>query len=93
MSISELEPESRIVELECENDAGLIYLMESNKLGTVVGLQSNSYVLKRSTNSFGFIVPCDYSITGKTANYDCLLLFNLKSKLKNRRCRGNDQAV
>jgi hypothetical protein len=66
--------------------------MESNRLGSVVGFQSSSEVLKRCTNSLGFIVPCDYEIKGIPANYDILLLFDFKNKLKNR-CCGDGQSV
>lgn len=30
----------------------------------------------------GLIAPTDYSITGQPVGYDCVLLFNLKSKVK-----------
>jgi hypothetical protein len=38
-------------------------------------------VLKNAENDLGFILPCDYSTTGASVRYDCLLLFNFKHKM------------
>ena len=81
MSVGQLEQEALIAELECENEIGLIYLKDSNRLETVNGLQSNGEVLKQAENDLGFILPCDYSINGASIHYDCLLLFNFKHKM------------
>lgn len=50
--------------------------------GIVVGVQSSQEILKTINNSLGLIVPTDYSVFGDSVGYDCLLLFNFKSKVK-----------
>ena len=41
MNIRELEEESRVVELECQSNVGLIFIAENVRNGTVNGLNNN----------------------------------------------------
>ena len=78
--MGELEPETKIMEMECDSTVGLRYLMNSCRKGVVVGVQGNPETLRLTDTASGLIQPTNYELEGEPMGYDCILLFSFKTK-------------
>lgn len=52
MSTGDFEPETKIIELECESEIGLNFFKETISPGTVFGVHSNKLNLKASESLY-----------------------------------------